>query len=256
MGYKSRVQYLHDRKDKDRKVIGSRGGVELTVDQLVRYIERPIYAGINAEKWTNGVPVKCQFDGLVSISTYNKANKRKRSIIYEDNIYTIVSGTPEEWRLRKDKNNPLYPYKPYVTCPWCLYPLNGSANTGKGGKRHPSYHCNRTNKHDGKPQKTYRIPLKEFNETIQNFCENIKFSDEFKIKFKSIVLEEWEKRESSLSTDTAALHQNLGNLEHEILNLKDTMKPQRMLSSQGVFVQSLFSLPSRRLNFLKKIIIQ
>ncbi len=248
MGYKSRIQNIHDRKDKDRKVIGTRGGVELTVDQLLRFIERPIYAGINAEKWTDGKPVKCQFDGLITIDIFNKANKGKKSIIFEDNIYTIVSGTPEEWRLRKDKNNPLYPHKPYVTCPWCLQPLNGSASTGKGGIRHPAYHCNRTYKHEGKPQKTYRIPLKNFNETIEKFCENIQFSDEFKIKFRAVVLEEWEKRESNLSSDTAALHQNLSNIEHEILNLKDTIKRVKDSELIQEYEQELQELKMKRLN--------
>lgn len=225
MGYKSRTQYLHDKKDKkNRKVIGSRGAVELTVDQLQRYIERPIYAGINSEKWTDHKPIKCQFDGLVSIDLYNRANKGKNSIIYEDGLYYIIKGTPEEWRLRKDKDNPMYPYKHYVTCPWCLYPLKGSASTGKGGKKHPAYHCNLTDKHTGRPQKTYRITLKNFNEVIDSFCSNITFSDEFKVKFRSIVLEEWEKREKNISTDSVALHQNLGNLEQEIINLKDTIK--------------------------------
>lgn len=59
LGFKSRVQKLHDKNDKT-KVIGYRGGKQLTVKQLQRYIRSPIYAGINDERWTEGKPVKCR----------------------------------------------------------------------------------------------------------------------------------------------------------------------------------------------------
>ena len=54
MGYRSKTQkrWIVDGNTKKKlKVIGSTGGIELTVKQLQRIIQRPIYCGINTEKW-------------------------------------------------------------------------------------------------------------------------------------------------------------------------------------------------------------
>src|SRR3989338_5605509 len=80
----SRIQKLHE-KNNPTKVIGYRGGIPLTVDQFHKYIENPIYAGINNEKWTQGHPIKAKFDGLVSIEMFNRANRGKITILEEGN---------------------------------------------------------------------------------------------------------------------------------------------------------------------------
>ena len=64
LGFKSRVSYVRDRKDRT-KILRQRSGKKLIVKQFQKYISNPIYAGINAEKWTNGEPVKGYFEGLV-----------------------------------------------------------------------------------------------------------------------------------------------------------------------------------------------
>ena len=60
LGFKSRISYRRS-KDNKRKVIGQRGGNPLTIKQFWRYIEKPIYAGINIEKWTADQPIKGNF---------------------------------------------------------------------------------------------------------------------------------------------------------------------------------------------------
>jgi site-specific DNA recombinase len=82
MGFKSPVR---NRWNKDRtKIIATRGGNQLTVKQFQRYIENTIYAGVMCEKWTHYKPIKAQYDGLVSVDLFNRANRGK--LILKQNI--------------------------------------------------------------------------------------------------------------------------------------------------------------------------
>ena len=186
MGFKSRRVKKHDRHDKT-KVVGYGGEKPLTLKQFQRYIQNPIYAGVNTERWTNGQPIKEKFDGLVSVDTFNKANRGKTVIVEESGEVRIYKGDVPLWRLRKQKENPLYPYKQQVLCPICRKPLLGSASRSKSGKHIPRYHCARGHKF-------WSINSIEFNKTIEAFVKNIKFSEAYRKRFKEIVLEEWEKR--------------------------------------------------------------
>src|ERR1019366_7348174 len=69
LGYRGRVHYVRDKHNRS-KVLTKRGGDTLTLKALERIVSNPIYAGVNAEKWTGGKPVQCAFNGLVSIEQF------------------------------------------------------------------------------------------------------------------------------------------------------------------------------------------
>lgn len=215
LGFKSRTQKLHD-KNNPMKIIGYRGGISLSVKQLQTYLQNPIYAGINNEKWLQGQPIRAKFDGLVTIEMFNKANRGKITIVDEGETIKIYEGQPPMWQQRKNKNNPLYPYKPYVSCPICRNPLLGSASRGKSGKYFAAYHCNRGH--------YFRIKIADFDKTIDSFCRQLRFNDEFKKRFGEIVLEEWNKRQRSVSELNISLNQQVANIESEINLTKDKIK--------------------------------
>lgn len=146
LGYKSRLQKIHDPADKN-KIIGYRGGNPLTVKQYQRYIQNPIYAGVNAEKWTSDEPIKEKFNGLVTIPMFNQANRGKITIIDDGDTVKIHRGKLPDWQRIKNKDNPNYPYKKYVVCPTCHNPLLGSAPRSKSGKHIPIYHCGRKHRY-------------------------------------------------------------------------------------------------------------
>lgn len=76
------------------KIIGQRGGKPLTLKVLWYTLANPIYAGINDEKWTQGKPVKCKFDGLVSLELFNQANRGKVYISDNSGEVTITKNGP------------------------------------------------------------------------------------------------------------------------------------------------------------------
>lgn len=172
LGYRSRVIKVHDKQDKKR-TIGHTGQKKLTVKQLQKYIQNPIYAGVNTEKWLEGKPIKTRFPGLVSIDLFNKANHGKMVIEETPEGVRIINGPIPSWQNRKLKLNPKFPYKQYVLCPMCRNEVYGSSPRGKS-KPHPAYHCGR--KIDGKRHWFYKN-ITDFNNTIRNFVTNVRFSD-------------------------------------------------------------------------------
>ena len=188
LGFKTRKLYHRDKHDRT-KILKVRGGNKLNVKSFRRYIQNPIYAGVNYVNWTKENPHKGQFEGLVSIETFNKANKGKITIIEEDgDKVRIEKKKPPEYLVKKGVRNPDFPYKRVVMCPHCEKPLYGSASRGRLGKYYPAYHCNKRGHY-------FRVPKKKFDETIQKFTKNIKIAPGYADALKETVEKEWKRRE-------------------------------------------------------------
>ncbi len=216
MGYKSRRLRKHDIEDKS-KIVGYMGEKQLTVKHFQRVIKNPIYAGLIVRKWTDYKPKKAQFPGLVTIEMFNKANRNKVTIVEDGGNLTLIKGKLPTWQLKKNKDNPDYPYKKQVLCPICRSPLLGSAPRNRQGRHIPRYHCARGHKY-------WSVNRKIFNETIKNFVSQITFTPQYKEKFRKILLEEWEKREKKTSQDSITLYQRISLIEGEKQMLKEKIK--------------------------------
>ena len=215
MGFRSRKLLIRNPKNRTQ-VIGDKGNKKLTVKQYHDYIRNHIYAGVSREKWTQGKAIKCKFNGLVTIETFNLANTRKIYIHEENGEIKILKEKPEEWRQIKQVINPLYPYKKHVLCPVCKYRLQGSASRGKLGKYYPAYHCNRKGHY-------FRVPVKKFEETIKDFLNRIEITKEGLEKFKKAVLEEWNKRIGNNQNDLDLIDKKILELQETSNNIKKNL---------------------------------
>ncbi len=225
LGYHSRITKFHDKLDQS-KIVGIRGGKKLTVKQFQQFIQKPIYAGINIEKWTEGKAVKCQqFNGLVTIEEFNEANRGKIIIEVAGDAIIIHKNKPEKWRLTKRRENPDFPYKQYVLCPRCNNPLLGSAPRSKSGKHIAYYHCSRGHKY-------WSENKVQFDKTIEDFCSHIKLTKSFRNKFREIMLEEWEKRRDNARSDSVLISNKIVQLKNE----------QQLLTEKIKFIESSVAL--------------
>lgn len=222
LGFRSRKSYRRNPQNRT-KVIGERGGNKLDLKQFWRYIENPIYAGVNIEKWTNGEPVKARFPGLMPFEMFNKANKGKITITEENGEVKLWRTKPQDWRLKKDKNNSNFPYKNYVMCPHCQKPFYGSASKGKR-QHYGAYHCNRGHKY-------YRVPVKELDKTIWNFVQSVSLNitPEYIEELKQYVLEAWDKRTEVTKRDDVDIETKIRELQ---MTVKATVEKMRFLSSE------------------------
>ena len=216
MGYVSRVYIVRDKNDRTR-IVSEKGKLPLSLKVFWRVIQNPTYVGINSERWTQDKPVRCKFDGLVSIETFNKANRGKIIITEEKGEISIKRRQPPEWAVKKGIRNADFPYKRFVMCPHCTKPLYGSASRGKLGKYYPAYHCT------GRGH-NFRVPKGQFDETIAQFVEKVRVTPERIEALNSIILAEWEKRQGQLHTDQETIDQKIAALRIEAQLTMDKIK--------------------------------
>ena len=198
LGFKTNAMKKWDKGHTE--VLGKRGGKPLLVKTLQRYIQRPIYCGIICRNWTYYKPVKAQFDGLVSIDVFNKANRGK--VFVEDlgdNQYKILYNqkiTKEKRSVKKYNSN--FPYKNVILCDECGKPFMASSPRGKSGKYFPTYHCG------GKKRghSYFGIPKSDFEENLEQTIKQFKVSKLFNTGFDIVLKDVWrQKNKETIDTD-------------------------------------------------------
>ena len=214
LGFRTRERVVRDKADRT-KIVDVIGGVLLTLKTMWGILENPVYAGVNPEKWTQDKPVRCQFEGLISIELWNAAN-RGRIIISEDNEgIHIYRKPPPEYLLHKGVKNVEYPFKRIIMCPTCRKPLYGSASKGKR-KYYPAYHCNR--------QHIFRKPRQQFHDDMEAFAKCIKVSDDYIEALQDLVDKDYENQVYNMHEDAITLDLRITQLRGQIKHAVDKIK--------------------------------
>ncbi len=190
------------------KIIGTKGSVPLTVKHLQELIKKPIYAGVICEKWTNYLPIKARYDGLVTIEVFNKANHGKVFIKEHENnnLELIYDYSPFGGKQKRLKNNPLFPFK-FILCP-CGKTFLGSSPKGSAGKAHPTYHCARGHKYLG-------INKKDFEDEIRKFIKKLRFTKKFLNYIEVVMLDRYREREKEIATSSVYINKEVAELKSQ-----------------------------------------
>lgn len=215
LGFTTRKRYVRDKEDRT-KIVRTIGGDPLSLKTMWGMIENPVYAGINPEKWTQGQPVRCQFDGLVSIELWNAANHGKHTITEDEDGIHITRRKVPEYLTNKGTRNNDFPYKRIVMCPECNKPLYGSASRGRHGGYFPAYHCNRGH--------YFRKPKKEFDATIENLVRNLTVAPEYVDALMSKMGEQLDKQLMTLNQEAVTIDLRIANLKEQIRQSIDKIK--------------------------------
>ena len=221
-GFRTQVYRRWDRSDSEHpKIVGQKGGKPLTVKQLQRYVMQTEYAGISSEKWTKHHPVKMQqFDGIVSVDDFNRANRGKVFIkINEDQTIEVLYNYSPWGRLKRLKDNPKYPWK-CITCPLCGSGMLASASTGKSGDRFGAYHCGGA-KSGKRSHKFIRINQADFEENISLYLDSLKFADGFLDGLELHILDEYRSREKVILMDSSVISRTVSDLKAELAQKLD-----------------------------------
>lgn len=203
MGFKTKTRKKWDRAHEN--IIGQLGGKPLTTKQLQVAIKNPIYCGIVCEKWTHYQPVKASYKGLVSIKIFNQANRGK-IFIKEDKNNSIQilydNYQPERIIKTRTRDNPLYPYKNVILCPYCKRPFKASASKGKSGQRFPAYHCERGHRRVG-------IKKKDFDDNVERFIKNLRFTKKYLESLESVLLDVHRTRQKEIVHEVVEVNRNI-----------------------------------------------
>lgn len=205
MGYRSLEQKIWNKNK--TKIIGNKGGNKLDIKQLQKIRQRPIYAGVNTEKWAV-MPIKTQYEGLISIDMFNKANKGKIYIEEKKDGSIIIHKDYNIHQLKRMKDNPVFPHKSVILCPECGKPFLGSSPKGKY-KSIPTYHCARNHKY-------YGINKVEFEKKLTEFISKLKYKDNGFLKaFEATLINKYREKEKELGEFSVKVGTSVIELETE-----------------------------------------
>ncbi len=217
LGFRTRERIVRDKDDRT-KIVRKIGGDPLTLKTMWGMIDNPVYAGVNPEKWTQGSPVKCKFNGLVSAELFNAANKGKIIIAEDDEGVRIYHRKPPEHLLKKGVKNSEFPLKRIVMCSGCRRPLYGSSSRGRHGKYFPAYHCNQRGGH------YFRKSKKEFDHTMEEFVKNLGISEEYIDELMEYVGEAFDKQQMDVHADAVTMDLRITQLRSQIRINVDKIK--------------------------------
>lgn len=222
MGFQTRERIVRDKHDRT-KAVRVIGGVPLSLKELWRIVENPVYAGVNPERWTQDKPVRCQFDGLVSIELFNTANRGKITITELDQGVQIHRREAPVYLIKKGVKNNEFPYKRIVMCPECSKPLYGSASRGRHGGYFPAYHCDHRGHY-------FRVTKKQFDETIVRFVSSISLSQQYIDALLALVGEAYDKKLLDAYKDVSTIETRISELQAQVSIDVDKIK---LLSSEA-----------------------
>ncbi len=101
-------------------------GLEINTNMICRMLKNPFYKGYMLKKNWSVVPIRGNFEPLVSETEFAKVQcylRGKKPII-----------------AAYKRNNPEFPLRQFITCPNCNQPLTGSKSKGRK-ERYAYYHC-------------------------------------------------------------------------------------------------------------------
>ena len=182
---------------------------KLTGKQLWRMVRHPIYAGIICEQWTDDKPIKCAFEGLVSIDLFNQANKGRKIITEHNNGKITLAEFKESRYTNKGKRSGEFPYKKFIMCPDCKKPLYASATRGRSGKYYPAYYCNRKGH-------SFRVNKQELEDKVDAFIGKLQLSPEHTDEYLEVMEQSWQSLNSQYDNQ-------VGNLDKRILSLQNEL---------------------------------
>ena len=209
MGYRSKKQSKWN-KSKE-KIIGKSGQIQLTVKQLQKIIQRPIYCGVNNEKWLEA-PIKTVYNGLITVNTFNGANKGALFIEEKPDGSISILKDYNPRQLKRMKDNPMFPFGKVILCPKCQKPLIGSASKGKSGKSFPAYHCSRNHSR-------FSVSKGELEQKLSIYVEGLKRKDGgFMKAFEATLINKYREKEKELGEFSAKVGATVIEIESEKRN--------------------------------------
>lgn len=219
----------------------------MDIDYMKDLIKNPIYAWIKAPKWNNYIPFKQQYAGLVSIETWNRANKGKKvikemsdgsiKIMCPKNNIEVGNITPQ----RRRKFNPILPYRGLILSSQMPWKLISWAVSRWNGWNYGYYHPIRKKK-----EKAENISKATFEKQVEDFFDNLEICKSFKEILEERFDKIFELNKDDLSIQKDILKKNLEEkrlerkkLETSIPSICSMPNMQRVLESINKQLDSL-----------------
>ena len=101
--------------------------IKLSANSLCELLRKPLYCGYLVNKKYSDEPVKANFEPIIDKQTFYT-------------VQAILNGNKAQ-AVPHLRQNPIFPLKQFVTCPYCNQPLTGDTPHGRKGQKYYYYRC-------------------------------------------------------------------------------------------------------------------
>ncbi|MBN2028082.1 MAG: recombinase family protein [Actinobacteria bacterium] len=188
------------------EILKEEGFEEIYKQKLSKILRKPIYYG----RMTHGVldhPVQGSFEPIISESDFIKAQE-------------VLDGKKKNTRVR-NRDNPDFPLRGFLICPFCEKQITGSKSRSRSGKYYSYYHCN-TSK-----CRLKNIPKEKVEDDFVEMLKRMKPDDRTMQLFFDILEERYEemskekaRRENKLRAELAQLKEKKARIEDMYIDQK------------------------------------
>lgn len=102
-------------------------GIKISANTLCDLLRKPVYCGFLVNKKYSNEPIKGDFEPIIDEKTFYR-------------VQAILNGNKSQ-AVPHLKQNPMFPLKQFITCPYCNQPLTGDTPHGRKGKKYYYYRC-------------------------------------------------------------------------------------------------------------------
>ena len=101
--------------------------IKLSANSLCELLRKPLYCGYLVNKKYSDEPVKANFEPIIDEQTFYA-------------VQAVLNGNKAQ-AVPHLRQNPIFPLKQFVTCPYCNQPLTGDTPHGRKGQKYYYYRC-------------------------------------------------------------------------------------------------------------------
>ena len=197
-------------------------GLSVNATCMSKLLKNPLYCGFLVKKEWSETPIKGNFEPIISEKTFYK-------------VQSILNGgkaliTPH------NRNNPLFPLRQFITCPYCNQPLTASNSKGRHGKKYAYYHCYNQN-----CTVNFRIPKDKLEENFAKYMKRIKPNKDMVELFKAIMKDVY-------TTETKAQAEAVRRLNSQIKEVQTNKSRLIDLYVAGKLQEDDYKLKSEEYN--------
>ncbi|MEI6437997.1 MAG: recombinase family protein [Candidatus Omnitrophota bacterium] len=206
---------------------------------VVRALRKKGYAKFNANR-LNELLRNYLFVGMIKHEWLSKIIDGIHQPLVSKEIFFKVQAILDGKRptvTPKSRNNPLFPLRGLILCPYCGAKMTAGGSTRqKGGKKHPYYHCWKK----GCPGCSMNIKKEELESKFYEYLKLFEPTEETLKLFEETVIDVWKSLQSEQVKTHALLEKQLRELEEE-------RKAAEKLAMKGVFSEEVYKRQSEEI---------
>ena len=186
-------------------------GIKISANSLCELLRKPIYCGYLVNKKYSDKPVKAKFEPIIDEQTFYA-------------VQAVLKGNKSQ-AVPHLRQNPIFPLKQFVTCPYCNQPLTGDTPHGRKGQKYYYYRC-----YNKDCIARFNIPKEKLENKFVEYLSKIKPERSLLKLFKAIMKDVYDKSIQEARKSYETLNRQLETVSNNKSKLLDLLIAEKISS--------------------------